>query len=209
MEHNVAAPEDIIPTDDKTPTEESVDMEQNVAAPEDIIPTDDKTATVETGDEVGGEEKSVQVNTGDAVRGKEISVNEEDNTASRLCSGKAVTRSTNTGKQPPKLTVREFFRRKAEAAEAERKKKNSKGGKRNAAVASGRKRAASKSVSSGSSSSSSDSSSVSNSFLSHLFWICSTLMISPTESCCYIMYPKFAFISHFVSFHKLFPFLIW
>jgi hypothetical protein len=131
MEHNVAAPEDIIPTDDKTPTEETVDMEQNVAAPEDIIPTDDKTPTAETGDAVGGEEKSIQVNTGDAVRGKEISVNEEDNTASRLRSGK------------------------------------------------------------------------------HLFWICSTLMLSPTQSYCYIMYPKFAFISHFVSFHKLFPFLIW
>ena len=132
MEHNVAAPEDIIPTDDKTPTEETVDMEQNVAAPEDIIPTDDKTPTAETGDAVGGEEKSVQGNTDDAVKGKEITVNEEDNTASRLHSGKAVTRSTNTGKQPPKLTVHEFYRRKAEAAEAERKKKNSKGGKRNA-----------------------------------------------------------------------------
>jgi len=72
MEHNVAAPEDIIPTDDKTPTEETVDMEQNVAAPEDIIPTDDKTPTAETGDAVGGEEKSVQVNTGDALEEKRL-----------------------------------------------------------------------------------------------------------------------------------------
>jgi hypothetical protein len=177
-------------------------MEQNVAAPEDIIPNDDKTPTEETGDAVGGEEKTFQVggeekslndpaddptsakrddstigNTGDAVRGKQISVNDEDNTTSHLCSGKAIARSTSTCKQPPKLTVCEFYRRKAKAAEAERKKKTSKGGKSNAVVASGRKRAASKSVSLGSSSFSSDSSSVSNSFLLHLFRICSTLIV--------------------------------
>jgi len=177
-------------------------MEQNVATPEDSIPNDDKTPTEETGDAVGGEDESVQVggegktlndpaddptstkhddstigNTGDAVRGKQISVNDEDNTTSHLCSGKAIARSTSTCKQPPKLTVHEFYRRKAEAAEAELKKRTSKGGKSNAVVASGRKRAASKAVSSGSSSSSSDSSSVSNSFLSHLFRICSTLIL--------------------------------
>jgi len=36
-------------------------MEQNVATPEDSIPNDDKTPTEETGYAVGGEEKSVQV----------------------------------------------------------------------------------------------------------------------------------------------------
>jgi hypothetical protein len=168
-------------------------MEQNVATPEDSIPNDEKTPTEETGDAVGGEEKSLNVpadeptsakhddstigNTGDAVRGKEKSVNDEDNTASRLRSDKAIAHPTSTRKQPPKLTVREFYRRKAKAAEAEHKKKTSKGGKSNAVVASGRKRAASKSVSSGSSSSSSDSRSVSNSFLSHLFRIFSTLIL--------------------------------
>jgi hypothetical protein len=155
-------------------------MEQNVAAPEDSISNDDKTLTEETGDAVGGEEKSLNDpadeptsakrddstigNTGDAVRGKEKSINDEDKSASRLRSGKAIAHSTSTFKQPPKLTVHEFYRRKAEAVEAECKKKTSKGGKSNAVVASGRKRAASKSVSLGSSSSSSDSSSVSNSF---------------------------------------------
>jgi hypothetical protein len=132
-------------------------MEQNVAAPEDSIPNDDKTPTEETGDAVRGEEKSLNdpvdepnsakrddstiCNTGDAVRRKE-KINDEDNSASRLRSGKAIARSTSTCKQPPKLTVHEFYRRKAEAAEAERKKKTSKGGKSNAVVARGRKRAA-------------------------------------------------------------------
>jgi len=39
--------------------EDPTNMEQNVAAPEDIIPNDDKTPTEETGDLVGGEEKTV------------------------------------------------------------------------------------------------------------------------------------------------------
>jgi hypothetical protein len=103
--------------------------------------------------------------------GKDHVANDEDNgdaSVSRLRSGKA---PSTPCKQQPKLTGHEFYRRRAEAAEAERRKNTTKGGKSSAALACRGKRAASKTLSSGSSRSSSGSSSVSNSLIvKSIFW---------------------------------------
>jgi hypothetical protein len=136
-----------------TAVRDETNKEQNVATSDDGNPNVEKNPTEEQ-TSAAGDDAANKGNNGDAVRGEEQSVNDEDASISHLHSGKA--RPSTTHKQQPKLTVREFYRRGTEAAEAEHRKNTSKGGKINAVVARGRKRAPSKSVLSDSSSSSSD-----------------------------------------------------
>ncbi len=137
--------------------EDHPDKEQNGMPDQDqVLVTQDDRNCVENSDKIG----------------KDHVANDEDNgdaSVSCLRSGKA--RPSTPHKQQPKLTNHEFYRRRAEAAEAEHRKNTTKGGKSSAALACRGKRAASKTLSSGSSRSSSGSSSVSNSLIvKSIFW---------------------------------------